>query len=106
MVVRVIHLAAYDASRSPGSTRSRRERWYLDETSLDHRRALYLVTLGVLVVFRLGVPIANAFRFRLAWPRSCRKATRSSRCASAGDRLDRPRTAGQFFLWRFSTRCW
>ena len=37
----------------------------LDETAANYWRALYLLTLGVLVVFRLGVPIVNALRFRL-----------------------------------------
>ena len=37
----------------------------LDEVAANYWRALYLVTLGAVVVFRLGVPAVNALRFRL-----------------------------------------
>ena len=69
--------------------------------------ALYVATLGALVVFRLGVPLV-----RSALARPARRA-RASRRAPGVD-LDRDRRragssalkarAGQFFTWRFLTR--
>jgi predicted ferric reductase len=37
----------------------------LDRAAADYWRALYLATLGALVVFRVLVPVANGFRYRL-----------------------------------------
>ena len=37
----------------------------LDNVAADYWASLYLATLGLLIVFRLLVPIANAFRYRM-----------------------------------------
>ena len=37
----------------------------LDTIAADYWRALYVATLALVVGYRLGVPIVNAFRFRL-----------------------------------------
>ncbi len=77
----------------------------LDEAAANYWRALYLVTLGVLVVFRLGVPIANAFRFRLRVAEIVPESSDVVSVRVAGHRLDRlGARPGQFFLWRFLTR--
>ena len=54
----------------------------LDEVAANYWRVLYLVTLGVLVVFRLGAPIVNALRFRLRVAEVVPEAGTSCPCAS------------------------
>src|SRR3989440_224758 len=77
----------------------------VDHVAADYWRALYLVTLGVLVVFRLGVPFANAFRFRLRVADVVAEGPGVVSLRITGRRLDRLQArAGQFFLWRFLTR--
>ena len=77
-----------------------------DPAARAYWTALYVVTLGALVVFRLGVPLARsalaraarrarASRRRRASPRSRSRAAGSSGCDAR---------AGQFFTWRFLTR--
>jgi predicted ferric reductase len=76
-----------------------------DEAAADYWRALYVVTLAALVVFRILVPAVNSFRYRLRVAEVVREAPGvvSLRITGRGlDRLDaRP---GQFFLWRFLSR--
>jgi predicted ferric reductase len=77
----------------------------LNVTAANYWRALYLVTLGVLVVFRLAVPIVNALRFRLRVAEVVPEGEDVVSVRVAGDRLDRlGARPGQFFLWRFLTR--
>ena len=94
-------------SRSRGSTRSRPATSSSStRAAADYWRALYLATLALLVVFRVLVPLASAFRYRLRVAEVDR--------GGAGRRLaadHRPhgstgcaRAPGQFFLWRFLDR--
>jgi predicted ferric reductase len=67
--------------------------------------ALYACTLGALVVFRLGVPVARSFRHRLRVERVVEEAPGVVSLEIGGERLHRLRArAGQFFTWRFLTR--
>jgi predicted ferric reductase len=66
---------------------------------------LYVLTLGALVVFRLGVPLAHAARHRLRVLRVIEEAPGVVSIEIGGARLDRMKArAGQFFTWRFLTR--
>jgi predicted ferric reductase len=77
----------------------------LNEAAANWWRALYLVTLGTIVVFRLGVPAVNAFRFRLRVAEVVREGPDVVSVRVTGRRLERlGARAGQFFLWRFLTR--
>ena len=67
--------------------------------------ALYGVTLGVLVVFRLGVPLVRSLRHRLHVTRVIEEAPGVVSIEIGGVRLDRlGARAGHFFTWRFLTR--
>jgi predicted ferric reductase len=77
----------------------------LDEVAANYWRALYLVTLGAVVVFRLGVPAVNALRFRLRVADVVPEGRDVVSVRITGRRLDRlDARPGQFFLWRFLTR--
>jgi predicted ferric reductase len=66
---------------------------------------LYLFTLGVLVVFRLGVPLVRTLRHRLRVERVVEEAPGVVSIEIGGVRLERLRArTGQFFTWRFLTR--
>jgi predicted ferric reductase len=67
--------------------------------------ALYLLTLGALVIFRLGVPIARSARHRLHVARVLEVAPGVTSIDIGGRDLGRLKArAGQFFTWRFLTR--
>jgi len=68
--------------------------------------ALYGVTLGALVVFRLGLPLARSLLVhRLRVERVVEESPGVVSVEIGGERLDRLRArAGQFFSWRFLTR--
>jgi predicted ferric reductase len=67
--------------------------------------ALYLVTLGALVLFRLARPIMLAFRHRLCIERVVEEVPGVVSIEITGRRLQRlDAQPGQFFLWRFLTR--
>jgi predicted ferric reductase len=67
--------------------------------------ALYVATLGVLLVYRLGVPVARSLRHRLRVARVIEEAPGVTSIEIEGVGLDRLRArAGQFFTWRFLTR--
>jgi predicted ferric reductase len=77
----------------------------IDEVAANYWRALYLVTLGAVVVFRLGVPAVNALRFRLRVAEVVPEGRDVVSVRITGRRLDRlDARPGQFFLWRFLTR--
>jgi len=77
----------------------------LDDVAANYWRALYVVTLGVVVVFRLGVPAVNAVRFRLRVAEVVPEGPEVVSVRVTGRRLDRlGARPGQFFLWRFLTR--
>jgi predicted ferric reductase len=67
--------------------------------------ALYLSTLGALVLFRVVRPIKLAAAHRLRVKRVIEEAPGMVSIEVGGRRLDRLRAEpGQFFLWRFLTR--
>jgi predicted ferric reductase len=77
----------------------------LDTVAADYWRSLFAATLAVILVFRLLLPIANGFRFRLRIAEVVPEGPGVVSLLIVGDRLDRlPARAGQFFLWRFLAR--
>jgi predicted ferric reductase len=67
--------------------------------------ALYVVTLGVLVVFRFGLPVARSLWHRLHVARVVEEGPGVVSIEIGGVRLERLKArAGQFFTWRFLTR--
>jgi predicted ferric reductase len=67
--------------------------------------ALYAVTLGALVVFRVGLPLARSAWHRLRVVRVVDEAPGVVSLEIGGVRLERLRArTGQFFSWRFLTR--
>jgi predicted ferric reductase len=77
----------------------------LDNTAADYWASLYLATLGLLLVFRLLVPIANAFRYRLKVAEVVTEGPGVVSLRITGHGLARLHArAGQFFLWRFLSR--
>ena len=66
---------------------------------------LYVVTLGVLVVARLGVPLARSAYHRLRVERVIEEGPGVTSIEIGGRHLERLRArSGQFFTWRFLTR--
>ncbi len=66
---------------------------------------LYLVTLGSLVVFRIGVPLWRSLYHRLRVERVVEAGPGVVSVEIGGVRLERLKAqAGQFFTWRFLTR--
>lgn len=77
----------------------------LDRLAADYWRALYVVTLALLVGFRVLVPLVNAFRFRLRVAEVVDEGAGVVSLYVDGRHLDRLHArAGQFFLWRFLAR--
>jgi predicted ferric reductase len=77
----------------------------LDRVAADYWRSLYIATLALLVAFRVGVPLLNAFRFRLRVADVVEEGPGVVSLRIAGRGLDRLKAdAGQFFLWRFLAR--
>jgi predicted ferric reductase len=66
---------------------------------------LYLTTLGILVVFRVLVPIGQALRFRLRVESVVREGPSVVSIIVTGHHLERlGAQGGQFFRWRFMSR--
>ena len=66
--------------------------------------ALYIVTIVLLVLFRLAAPIFQAFRHRMRVAEVSVEGPGVVTLRISGRRLDRlDARAGQFFLWRFLT---
>jgi predicted ferric reductase len=77
----------------------------LDRIAADYWRSLYIATLGLLVVFRIGVPLCNTFRYRLRVAEVVEEGPGVVSLRISGRRLDRLKVQpGQFFLWRFLAR--
>jgi len=77
----------------------------LDRTAADYWRALYLATLALLVGFRIVIPLANAFRYRLRVVEVVTEAPGVVSLHITGHKLERLHArAGQFFVWRFLGR--
>ena len=77
----------------------------LDKIAQNYWNALYIITLVLLVLYRVLAPIRNGFRFRLRVAEVVTEGPGVVSLRITGRGLDRlhPR-AGQFFLWRFLTR--
>jgi predicted ferric reductase len=77
----------------------------LDKIAADYWRSLFIVTLAVIVGFRLLVPIVAAFRYRLRVAQVAEEGPGVVSLTITGRNLHhlhaRP---GQFFLWRFLDR--
>jgi len=77
----------------------------LDRLAANYWRGLYLVTLALLVGYRVLVPAVNAFRYRLRVVAVHDEGPGVISLQIDGRRLDRLHArAGQFFLWRFLGR--
>jgi predicted ferric reductase len=77
----------------------------IDHLAADYWRGLYVVTLIVLLGFRVAVPAVNAFRYRLRVVEVVDEGAGAVSLRIGGRGLGRLRAqAGQFFLWRFLTR--
>jgi predicted ferric reductase len=77
----------------------------LSRIAADYWRALYLVTLAVLVVWRVLVPIAGALRYGLRVAEVTPEGPGVVSLRITGRNVERLGAhAGQFFLWRFLAR--
>jgi predicted ferric reductase len=77
----------------------------LDRVAADYWTSLYVVTLAVLVLFRVVAPIRNAFRFGLRVAEVIEEGPGVVSLRISGRGLDRLKAdSGQFFLWRFLAR--
>jgi len=74
----------------------------LDHTAANYWRGLYVATIAVLVLFRVVVPLAAAFRYRLRVAEVLPEGPGVVSVRITGRNLDRLHArAGQFFVWRF-----
>jgi predicted ferric reductase len=77
----------------------------LDRIAADYWRALYLGTLGLLIVFRVLAPAVSALQYRLRVAEVVDEGPGIVSLRITGRRLDRlDARPGQFFLWRFLDR--
>ena len=77
----------------------------LGRVAADYWTSLYLVTLTVLLLFRVVAPIRNAFRFGLRVAEVIEEGPGVVSLRISGRGLDRLKAdSGQFFLWRFLAR--
>ncbi len=77
----------------------------LDRIAADYWRGLFIVTLVVLVGFRILAPAVAAFRYRLRVSQVEEEMLGVVSLTITGRNLDRLRARpGQFFLWRFLDR--
>jgi predicted ferric reductase len=74
----------------------------LDRVAADYWRALYAATLALLIVYRVALPVANAFRFRMRVSEVVPEGPGVVSLRISGHALQRLNAQpGQFFLWRF-----
>jgi predicted ferric reductase len=74
----------------------------LDRVAADYWRALYAATLALLVLYRVAIPVANAFRFRMRVSEVIPEGPGVVSLRISGQGLARLNAQpGQFFLWRF-----
>jgi predicted ferric reductase len=80
----------------------------LDRLAADYWRALYIVTLAVVLIWRVLLPLVAAFRYRLRVAEVVDEGGGVVSLRITGRQLGRLRAqAGQFFLWRFlAPRAW
>jgi predicted ferric reductase len=76
-----------------------------NQGAASYWRALYVVTLGALLLWRVVVPLAQALRYRLRVAEVVHEGPGVVSLRISGRNLGRLRAhAGQFFLWRFLAR--
>jgi predicted ferric reductase len=74
-------------------------------TAANYWISLYLVTLALLLWFRLAIPIVSAFRYRMRVAAVTEEGPGVVSLHITGRHLERlGARAGQFFLWRFLSR--
>jgi predicted ferric reductase len=77
----------------------------LDRVAADYWTSLYIATLAVLAVFRIGVPLVNAWRYRLRVAEVVEEGPGVVSLLITGRKVERLNVQpGQFFLWRFLAR--
>lgn len=77
----------------------------VDRDAADYWRGLYIATLATVVLFRVLVPVRDAFRHRLRVSEVVPEGPGVVSVLMTGRKLDRlGAQAGQFFLWRFLDR--
>jgi predicted ferric reductase len=77
----------------------------LDRAAADYWRGLYVATIAILIVFRLGVPLLQLARHRLRVAEVIEEGPGVVSLRIGGRQLERLRAEpGQFFLWRFLDR--
>jgi predicted ferric reductase len=77
----------------------------IDSTAANYWRGLYVATIALIVGFRVLVPLAGAFRYRLRVDEVVVEGPGIVSLQLTGHRLDRLQAqAGQFFLFRFLGR--
>jgi predicted ferric reductase len=77
----------------------------LDQVAADYWRSLYIATLALLVVWRVLVPLASAFRYRLRVLEVAAEGAGVVSLRITGRSLARLNARpGQFFIWRFLSR--
>jgi predicted ferric reductase len=77
----------------------------LNRLAADYWRALYLVTIAVLLIWRVVLPLARAARYRLRVAEVTAEGPGVVSLRITGRNLDRMGAhSGQFFLWRFLAR--
>jgi predicted ferric reductase len=76
----------------------------LDTVAADYWRSLFVLTLAILLAFRVAVPAVDALRYRLRVAEVVPEGPGVVSVRLTGRRLERLRAhGGQFFLWRFLT---
>jgi predicted ferric reductase/uncharacterized protein with FMN-binding domain len=76
----------------------------LNAAAATYWSVLYLATLGLLILFRLALPIAYGFRHQMRVAEVEKERPNVVSLRMTGRHLDRMGAqAGQFFLWRFMT---
>jgi predicted ferric reductase len=77
----------------------------LNRLAADYWRGLYVVTIALLVIWRVAIPLTHAARYRLRVAEVTPEGPGVVSLRITGRNLDRIGAhAGQFFLWRFLAR--
>jgi predicted ferric reductase len=77
----------------------------LDRIAADYWTSLYIATLALVLVWRVLMPLASAFRYRLRVLDVSAEGAGVVSLHIGGRRLDRMNVRpGQFFIWRFLSR--
>jgi predicted ferric reductase len=77
----------------------------VNQTAADYWTSLYLATLALLLIFRVAVPVYQAFWHQMRVAEVIHEAPGVVSLRITGRHLDRLRAqGGQFFLWRFLSK--